>query len=132
MRVLLQDSRGDAPAVEDDGAALLLAAGDGGSVDMTGEDVTFAVGVGSAAQQVSVLDIMTMLSTLQDKVTTLTTDVATLTDELANCKTSTDDWRLSAAAKLEQLPVLENSININTASASTTTCSNYLAALASR
>lgn len=118
---------GAAPAlaIVADGAGLLITAGNGGNVDIDGEDITFVVGAGKAAKRVSVLTMLNQLAQALDNVTalqaavaTLSGDVATLTDAVANCNTATDDWRLDASAKLEQLPVLENSININTETAS--------------
>lgn len=87
-----------APAIVADGAGLPITAGNGGNVDIDGEDITFVVGAGKAAKRVSVLTMLNQLAQALDNVTalqatvaTLSGDVATLTDAVANCNTATDD-----------------------------------------
>jgi hypothetical protein len=125
--VLITCVAGDvAPAINSAGTDLFITAGDaGGTVQIAGEDITFITSAGT--QQVSVVAIVNQLaqalasvSSLQDTVAALAGEVSALTDAAANSNTVTDTldaFRVSTAVKLEQLPVLENSININTATA---------------
>ena len=57
-----------APAIVADGAGLLITAGNGGNVDIDGEDITFVVGAGKAAKRVSVLTMLNQLAQALDNI----------------------------------------------------------------